>query len=81
MPKKPAPFKTPSIDLTAHGKSWQSVLPGLLTVGDHIMNFGIITEIDNNNGLTFTFAGSDLPVNFDAGSVVLAFTKTVAEGE
>ena len=76
MPKLPKPFQAPSINLATHGKAWLDVLPTELEVGDHVMNYGIIAEISNDNGgLRFIFAGTVLPIQFDLSSPLRAFTK------
>lgn len=75
MPKRPAPFKAPRIDLTQHGKSWKEALPGELSVGDNVMNFGIIQDIRvGDRGLEFLFAGNPIAVHF-ANEPIHAFTK------
>jgi len=76
MPSIPQPFKNPSIDLSSHGKEWLEVYPSELAVGDHVMNFGIIAEIRTEGGLSFIFAGKILPIQFDAGSKIQAFTAS-----
>lgn len=44
----PKPFKHPSIDLNRSDRQWVDTVVHKLSVGDNLLGYGVITDIDAN---------------------------------
>ena len=75
MPRKPKPFRRPSIDLDGKGrKEWQDVPAESLKVGDIVQDYGQVKDVaSNNHGTTLSFL-SGTHVFYDPKALVRAFT-------
>jgi hypothetical protein len=71
---KPRPFSRPVVELGRHGKSWQSVSPRVLDVGDVIEGAGALRSVpvEVSDGV---FCVETAESSWYLGETVTAFTR------
>ena len=75
MPRKPKPFKRPSIDLDrGKSKEWRDEYVDTLAVGDMIQDKGLIVRIGDGVKHEVEFLSGEI-VYYEIGSKVFAFTE------
>lgn len=79
MPTPPAPFKRPRIEVLPHGKEWQTVTPDVLSVGDRILEHGMVTEIRQKLSGYLITTTSDPESFYDRYLSFRAFTKVLSD--